>query len=510
MSEITLPPTTGLIAEPVLQQRLTLLEKRNEFLFNELIAARRYVARMEGLDPQQVMDELIEQLNRLPGLSEEEPDPAQEEATPEEQESESAEKKKRGHGPRSQPNLPIVDRVYDLEPSERNCDVCGGEMTPLGEQFEEHEEISVVQLQYVRKKVKRKKYRCKCNACVKTAQAPPRLIPGGRYDLDFALHVAENKYLDHLPLERQCRRMARFGLVVTSQTLWDQILALSRLLRPIYSSLGEKVLESPVLHADETRWPLLDGKRVAPWFVWTRNTSEIVHFTILSTKSSKAARRLFSGFHGTIVADGFQVYDKLAKENSRLEIANCWAHVRRKFADIEENFPAQCAEILALIAELYAVEAKVGDSFPCDTESCALRARLRASESQAILEKIRYWAEVQVGLPRSDLGKAVKYMYKRWNSLTRFIDNPLIPLDNNAAERALRGPVVGRKNHYGSKSSEGTKVAAIFYTLFETAKLWGVNPAIYMKIAAERALASPGAVTFPWELGNLDQFLPGE
>ena len=97
----------------------------------------------------------------------------------------------------------------------------------------------------------------------------------------------------------------------------------------------------------------------------------------------------------------------------------------------------------------------------------ASQLRLRQEKSQPVLQAIRNWAETEVGLPRSELGKAVRYMLTRWETLTRFLDNPLIPLDNNAAERALRGPVVGRKNHCGSKSKRGTEVAAIFYTLFE-------------------------------------------
>ena len=117
-----------------------------------------------------------------------------------------------------------------------------------------------------------------------------------------------------------------------------------------------------------------------------------------------------------------------------------------------------------------------------------------------ILQEIRTWAETEVGLPRSGLGKAVKYMLKRWKALTRFLDDPRIPLDNNAAERSLRGPVVGRKNHYGSKSKRGTEVAAIFYTLLETAKLQGVDPALYLKMVVERALAVPGTVTLPKDL----------
>jgi transposase len=97
------------------------------------------------------------------------------------------------------------------------------------------------------------------------------------------------------------------------------------------------------------------------------------------------------------------------------------------------------------------------------------------------------------------MGKAVKYMLKRWEALTFFVDNPQVPLDNNAAERSLRGPVVGRKNHYGSKSRRGTEVAAVFYTLLETAKLCGIQPTHYLTTVAERALREPGTVTLPSE-----------
>ncbi len=98
------------------------------------------------------------------------------------------------------------------------------------------------------------------------------------------------------------------------------------------------------------------------------------------------------------------------------------------------------------------------------------------------------------------MGKAIAYMLELWEGLTRFLDDPRIPLDNNAAERALRGVVVGRKNHYGSRSKRGTEVAAIFYTLFETAKLSQVDPRAYFTRAARRAIAHPGSVTLPCDL----------
>ena len=117
-----------------------------------------------------------------------------------------------------------------------------------------------------------------------------------------------------------------------------------------------------------------------------------------------------------------------------------------------------------------------------------------------MIDKIWQWATVQVGLPRSDFGKAVRYMLERWAGLTRFLDDTGVPLDNNAAERALRGPVVGRKNHYGSRSLRGTQVAALFYTLCETAKLAGVDPRAYVLRALYTAIERPGAITFAEDL----------
>ena len=114
-----------------------------------------------------------------------------------------------------------------------------------------------------------------------------------------------------------------------------------------------------------------------------------------------------------------------------------------------------------------------------------------------MLESIQQWAQAQRGLPRSDFGKAVRYMMERWLTPQVFVENPLVPLDNNHAERALRGPVVGRKNHYGSRSERGTKVAALFYTLCETAKLQGVEPRTYLLKAAYAVIEQPGTVLLP-------------
>jgi transposase len=128
-------------------------------------------------------------------------------------------------------------------------------------------------------------------------------------------------------------------------------------------------------------------------------------------------------------------------------------------------------------------------------ERLATLATLRAKRSKPVVDKIRTWLMTQRALPRSSLGKAIAYTSGLWPGLVRFLADPKIPLDTNGAERALRGVAVGRKNHCGSRSERGTRVAALFYSLIESAKLCGVEPHAYLREAALRAVRNPGTVT---------------
>lgn len=420
------------------------------------------------------------------------------EAQQEEKEIVKARQKHPGHGPAEQPNLPVKETTVELPADSKTCPVCQGQLKPMGEQFEESEEIDVEVKSYFRRKIKRRKYRCSCNSCVVTAPAQPRIIPGGRYADEFILQVVADKYLEHNPLERQARQMRRLGLDVMTQTLYDQADGFAKFIMPIHTELGRKQLLQPLLHADETRWPRLDAKELANWVVWTLTSPRIAYLSILESKSSNVAQSLFRSFKGTIIADGYQVYKKLVSENPNLRLANCWAHVLRKFIEIRPNFPAACDKAIELIGKLYDVERKIAGAFPGDEDAQTLRRRLREEEAGPILKEIKTWAELEVGLPNSELGKAVRYMLKRWSALTLFLQDPIIPLDNNAAERSLRGPVIGRKVHYGSKSKRGTEIAAIFYTIFETAKLNCRDPVAYLREAVHR-LHQGGGPLMPWD-----------
>ena len=183
------------------------------------------------------------------------------------------------------------------------------------------------------------------------------------------------------------------------------------------------------------------------------------------------------------------------------------APIGSKFLEAAD-FNAELSEqAVGLIDGLFKIEREVPRAGPDATDEekqklLELRYRLRQEKSKPLIKELLEWAGKHDGavLPRSKLGKAITYMLKLWKGLTLFVDDPQIPLDNNAAERALRGVVVGRKNHYGSKSKRGTEVAALFYTLFETANRSGIDPRAYVTLAAKRAIADHSVVTLPSDL----------
>jgi transposase len=416
---------------------------------------------------------------------------------------------RKGHGPAVQPSLPVVEEVIEIPESGRTCPSCGGTLKPLSDEAEESQEIDFVKREFVLVKRKRLKYRCACNACVVTAPAPLRLIPGGRYSPAFAVEVAASKYLDHLPLERQARIMGREGLDVTSQTLWDQIEALGRWLKPTGEAIRESVLASSVILCDETTWPYLGPKgdgRPGKHTAWCGTARHAAFYRILPSRSADAAREVLGDYGGIVMADGYTAYESLSQKGGAFKLVHCWAHVRRKFVEAEDFFPEECEKALDLIGKLYAVEREVpkaglGADEETLREASALLLALRQERSKPVVREIQDLLmdlKPRV-LPASVIGKAVAYTLRLWPGLTAFLEDAAIPLDNNGAERALRGPVVGRKNHYGSKSLRGTQVAALLYTLFETAKLSGVDPKAYVLRAALAAIRNPGTVTLPWD-----------
>jgi transposase len=403
-----------------------------------------------------------------------------------------------GHGPREQPELERVKMVHDVPENDRVCPCCGGEVEAFGSEVESSELISIRERAFVIEVHERKKYRCRCYGGVVTADGPKRLMRGGRYSVSFAIEVAIAKYSDHLPLERQVQIMRRDGLRIDSQTLWDQLDALAVHLQPTYEAIIQEILSNPVIHADETRWELLANgktKENKTFQAWGLVAPELVAYRILDSRGKEAAATVLRDYAGVVMADAYTVYQSLAAEKKTFVVANCWAHVRRKFIECEGNFPTEASAALTLIRELYHFEREANDSN---------RGALRNEKSRPVVEQLMNWAEDtrKTVLPRSGIGEAIAYMLNIRQGLARFLDDPRIPIDNNRCERALRGVVLGRKNHYGSRSRRGTEVAAIIYTLMESAKLAGVSARDYLQAITELAIQNPGKALTPGAYKN--------
>jgi transposase len=400
---------------------------------------------------------------------------------------ESAEKKPRvGHGPTPQPDLPVVEVIHRLDEADQICPKCGGQLKEWPGNFEISEEITVIPEHTVRKIHKRQKYRCQNGDCIETALGPQKLFSGARYTKEFVIEVILGKYADHLPLDRQTHRFLREGLEVTTQTLWDLCEFIARLLEEAYRGLQTLVFGHPVIGADETRWYLLVSKKEGgpkTWYVWGIVSPTAVFYLVEDNRSQEAAKKILEGYQGIVMVDCYEVYIALSKKNPDLILVHCWAHGRRKFVEVGEAGHA----MVLLIGELYGVEAEAEISKPGDLEYLG---KLRNEKSREIIKRIKEWCQKQKQqvLPSSPLFKAIAYLENHWAGLIKFLENPRIPLDNNESERAMRSIVVGRKNHYGSRSQRGTQVAAIFYSLIETCKLVGINPRAYLSQAVDAAL----------------------
>lgn len=390
-------------------------------------------------------------------------------------------KKPEGSGPTPQPRLPHVAERFELDLADRVCPSCGGGLSEMKGQVETSEMIDVVEVSYRVVQVEQQKYVCKCGGCVETAPGPERAVSGSRYSLALAIKIVLDKYLDHIPLERQARIMDRHGLVITSQTLWDLANAVAHRLQRIDAALFDLVLAQPVIGLDQTGWPRLDGSGAKKWQMWCLTAPGVVVHRIRDDKSAATFKDLVGGYHGTIVCDDLGTHEAGARDGPGIVLANCWAHVYRRFEEAMPDHP-EAEKALAWIGALYEIDRQADGDL-------ARLGELRRSESVRVLDELKEWLSSMITLTSLSIGKAAAYTLGNWPKLIRFVDDARIPMDNNATERGIRGPVVGRRNHFGSKSRRGTEVATTLYTLVETAKLHDIDPAAYLHaaiVAADR------------------------
>ena len=405
--------------------------------------------------------------------------------------------------------MPVRENGVELPPGQSVCPCCGLPLLPLSD-TEDSEQIEIEVSAY-RRVIHRRRYRrtCTCEGPITlTAPPPPKLIPKGRYGISVWVEILLDKYFSYRPTEPLLASWRLLGLDLAPGTVTDGLKQLDVLLRPIDEALKTRNPQGDLHQADETRWRVfvvLEGKPGYGWWLWVVLGPDTVIYRLDARRSHTVPETHFQAqSRGVLVVDRYSAYKAMSwVKDGILVLAFCWAHVRRDFIRVGKGWPelkTWALEWLRRIRELY----RLNDRRLAVQNDEAAFAAADGSLRQAVAEMK---AEMETERARADLAtpcrKALESLQEHWEGLTRFVDDPRIPMDNNRSERCARGPAVARKNFYGSGSLWSGQQAAAMFSIFATLSLWKLNPRTWLTWYFEHCAAAGGQVP-----AEIEPFLP--
>jgi len=389
-----------------------------------------------------------------------------------------------GHGRGALPkSLPRQRMVHDLGEGSRQCPQCQGDLKRIGEEVSERLEYVPASLVVIEEVCQ--KYACPKGCTVITAEKPVAPVEKGLAGPGLLAQVAVSKYGDHLPLYRQADIFRRQGVELSRQTMGDWMRACAELVSPLYELMKQQVLGSKALQTDDTPVPVLDPAlpRTRTGRIWTYVGDDGHPYTVYDytpNRSRDGPEAFLQEFRGYLQADAYSGYDHFYEDELRgiVEVA-CWAHVRRKFFDAQSSDLMRSTVMHAYIRLLYDIEREARDR---KLDSPARRA-LRQAKAKPILEDMRTYLQREQPqvLPKSPEGQAIAYTLSNWQALVRYCEDGELEIDNNGAERSLRGVAVGRKNWMFLGSDKGGRTAAVLTSLIATCKRLHVDPFAYLR-----------------------------
>ena len=387
--------------------------------------------------------------------------------------------------PRRKPlpdHLPRDTQILSLGES---CGQCGGKLKYLGEDVTE--ELEYVPGRFRVNRIVRPKLSCCCCETIHQAPLPSRPIERGRPGPGLLAHVLVSKYADHLPLYRQSQIFGRDKVDLERSTLADWVGKSTALLEPLAEAIGRHVRGGQAIFADDTPvgvqapgsgktktgrvWAYVRDERP-----WSGDAQPATWYRFTPDRKGKWPLAHLADFAGWMHADGYAGFNDLYRQGRVNEVA-CMAHMRRKFFDLHASQGSGVtAQALQRIARLYQIEDEARGQSP------DARKIIRQSKARPAFDDLEAWLNAQ--LPKisgkSPLAGAIRYALNRMPKARPYLDNGILELDNNTAERAMRSIAVGRKNYLFMGSDRGGKSAAIAYTLIETAKLNNIDPQAWL------------------------------
>lgn len=369
------------------------------------------------------------------------------------------------------------------------CPKCGGHELKDLNAPEEQVEYVMRPASLVRVRHRLQKCACAKGCTVVTAPAPPRVGEGGTlFGPSVYAHIIAARAFDAMPFSRQADRWSRAGIPLRKSTLCDLFHRGCAELKPLYDVLLHEVSHAPLVHADETPQPFTAEGKTRRGYFWVFAHATFSVYVFSKTRSGDVPKVHLKETEGHLVVDGYTGYNSVTTPKSRKRVG-CLAHMRRKFHDAQSTDDEVSPQVLSLVSEIYKVEAKVREAGQIGT---AAHLAARQTQSRPFMEQLKALIAEQTGraLPKSPLGKALTYAKNQWPTLTLFLDDASLPLDNNHAERLLRRAALARKTSLFIKPELGESYA-IAYSLVQSCRLCGLNPEVYLADVLLRIQSTP-------------------
>lgn len=478
----------------IAQQQTVELSATVEEQRGKLAAAQQHIAELlralrgkqrERIDPDQL---LLFELGELETLLEE---PADDQAA-----QTSKRNRQRKRGQRIIPDdAPREERVYELPEEDRLCPHDGKPMPLI------RWEISH-QLDYVPAIIKAIVHKRAVYACPEkhdeanlvTAPKPPQPIEKGSAGPGLLAQMVVGKFGDHLPGYRLEDILSRHGVEIRRSTIYGWLASLAELVTPLVERMKSRVLQSQVIHTDDTQVKLIDktirSTRLARFWAYLGDVDHPYTIYDFTENRGRAGPQEFllptdgsTQYQGYLQADAYGGYDGiyLAAGGSIQEVA-CWTHCRRYWWKAREQDSKRAHHAMAVIGRLYEIEraAQKREIGNPATDATTLQS-LRAEHAVPLLAEFKQWLDNEVFLPKSLIGKAATYTRNQWDALNRYVESGCLSIDNNAAERAMRTVAVGRKNWLFVGSPLAGNRAAKLMSLVASCKANRVEPWAYLR-----------------------------
>jgi len=432
-------------------------------------------------------------------------------------------KKSRGQQPgkpgpprRDYSHLPAVEEILDLSQERRCCSCCGLPLEPFP--GTEDSEVLEIEVKAHRRVIRRRRYRRTCGCAeqpgIVTAAPAGKVIPKSILGVSIWVEVLLDKFLFYRPTYRLLAEWQTRGLDLSLGTLTDGLRRLLPLFEPVYEKLIEQNQKQKHWHGDETRWLVfatVEGKVGYRWFLWVFHSREAVVFVLSSGRAHDVPEEHLGPVkEGILSVDRYAAYKAMKQvKEGLIVLAFCWAHVRRDFLEAARSWPTEEEWALAWVArigQLYKdneARLEVLDGKPA--EFAEKDGQLRQHVEQMAGQAKQELAEPKLHPARKSV---LTSLQEHWEGLKVFVEHPEVPMDNNTAERSERGPVVLRKNSYGSGAVWAGELAAMLFSVFQTLCLWDINPRVwlseYLQACAHGGGQAPKELTpfLPWQMSE--------